>query len=58
MPAGTLDSSDSMAGVGLFTGPMVAVSSASEKFSDKESLTSESGAMALFFQEVTLLLND
>ena len=59
MPAGTLEMGrDPSAGVGLFTAPMVAESSASETFSDKESLTFDSGAMALFFKEVTLLLNN
>ena len=48
----------SRAGVGLFTTPIVAEASASEKFSDKESLTSDSGAMALLFKEVTLPLNN
>ena len=59
MPAGTLEMGrDSSAGVGFVTGPMVAEASASEKFSDKESLTSDSGAMTLLFKEVTFFLND
>ena len=59
MPAGTLEMGrGSSAGDGMITGPIVAEASASEKFSDKESLTSESGAMALLFKEVTLPLND
>ena len=59
MPAGTLAMGrDCSADVELLTGPMVPESSASEKFSDNESLTSESGAMALLFKEVTLPLND
>ena len=59
MPAGTLDMGrDCSASEELLTGPMVPESSASEKFSDNESLTSESGAMALLFKEVTLPLND
>ena len=51
MPAGTLEMGrDWSAGVGLFTAPMVAESSASETFSDKEVLTFDSGAMARFFK--------
>ena len=49
MPAGTLEiGRDSSAEVGLVTAPMVADASASEKFSDKESLISDSAAMAQF----------
>ena len=59
MPAGTLEMGrDCSASEELLTGPMVAEASASEKFSDKESLTSNSGAMALLFKEVTLLLDN
>ena len=59
MPAGTLEiGRDCSTGEGMITGPIVAEASASEKFSDKESLTSESGAMALLFKEVTLLLDN
>ena len=59
MPAGTLEMGrDCSAGEGMITGPIVAEASASEKFSDNKSLTSESGAMALLFKEVTLPLND
>ena len=51
MPAGTLEMGrDSSSGVGMITGPIVAEASASEKFSDKESLTSESVAMVLLFR--------
>ena len=51
MPAGTLEMGrGSSAGDGMITGPIVAEASASEKFSDKESLISESDAMVLLFR--------